>query len=216
MGDIIILTILIILTFSGFKKGFLKTLTGVVSIVLSFVIAFLLCSQTVEYIKTTPVYDTIYENIEKRIVKQDNESTNVADYGTTNLNFPREFVKKLQKDINGTKAEVSKAIVEKTVNLAIKVLSLVALFVVARILVAILMSLIGVIKKLPVIGWFDKLLGALFGFLRGILVIYLLLAIVTVCTAFNTENIIIKEINHSEFAKVMYNNNVFLDFIYKD
>ncbi|MBQ3181526.1 MAG: CvpA family protein, partial [Clostridia bacterium] len=72
------------------------------------------------------------------------------------------------------------------------------------------------IKKLPLIGWFDRMLGALFGFIRGFLVVYLLLAVVTAFTAFNVENPLVKSINHSEFAKVMYNNNVFLDFVSKD
>ncbi len=215
MGDIIILLILVLLTVLGYKKGFLRTLTGVVSIILSFVIALTFSSQIEGFIKTTPVYDVIYEKIENTISPQDEQVEN-NDHNTAKLNMPRGMIENIKEDIEGTKKEIATSLTEKIVGISVKILSIILIFLTVRLVIWLLLSGFGLIRKLPLIGWFDKLLGALFGFLKGFLIVYLLLVVVTLCTALNTENKLIKEINHSEFAKVMYNNNVFLDFIYKD
>jgi len=82
--------------------------------------------------------------------------------------------------------------------------------------IGLITSLAGVIKKLPIIGWGDSLLGALFGLFRGMLVVYILLAVVTLFTSASYDGKISRTIKQSEFAKVMYHHNVLLDFLYKD
>ena len=209
MGDIIILFILIIATYLGYKKGFLRTLSGVIAILLSFVLALNFSTYVEDFIKSTPVYESIYENVEDSINPSNNEA---EEYNTAKLNMPRGIL----KSIEAKKTETLNSVVEKICDTAVKIVAILIIFIAVRLLLWFLLSGFGIIKKLPLIGWFDKLLGALFGFLRGFLIVYLLLTVVTAFAAFNAENKIVKSINHSEFAKVMYNNNVFLDFVAKD
>lgn len=213
MGDILILLILILATYLGYKKGFLRTLSGVIAILLSFVLALNFSTYVEEFIKSTPVYESIYENIENNVNPSNSED---EEYNVAKLNMPSTMLKKIEKNIDNKKNEAVNTVVEKVSNAAVKIISILLIFIAVRLILWILLSGFGIIKKLPLIGWFDKILGALFGFLRGFLVVYLLLAVVTMFAAFNTENKIVKSINHSEFAKVMYNNNVFLDFVAKD
>ena len=138
------------------------------------------------------------------------------DYGAAELNFPKEFIKDVQKDVTQGSNEVKTTLSYKITDMAINVLSFVIIFVIVRIAMQILLIIVGMIKKIPFIGWSDRLLGGLFGFLRGFLAIYLALALVTVVASFDSDNFLVKTVNQSEFAKVMYNNNVFLDFVYKD
>ena len=215
MGDILILAILVVMTYFGYKKGFLRTLTGVLAIIISFVIALNFSPQIEAFIKTTSVYDTIYENIEKNVTDKKTPDGK-AEEDVSNLNMPREMIKNIQENVKDTKSEITKSLTEKTGDIAVKILSVIFIFLAVRIIIFVLMIGFGFIKKLPFIGWFDGILGALFGFIRGFLVVYLLLTVVMVFTAFNVENPLVKSINHSEFAKVMYHNNVFLDFIEKD
>ena len=216
MGDIIILAILIGLTYLGYQRGFLRTLAGVVSIALSLIIATAFSGSVANYLENSPVYDVIFENVE-RCVKQPGEpSNNVYDYGAAELNFPKEFIKDVQKDVTQGSNEVKTTLSYKITDMAINVLSFVIIFVIVRIAMQILLIIVGMIKKIPFIGWSDRLLGGLFGFLRGFLAIYLALALVTVVASFDSDNFLVNTVNQSEFAKVMYNNNVFLDFVYKD
>lgn len=214
LGDILILLILILATYFGYKKGFLKTLTGVVSIILSFIIAMTFSSQIESYIKTTPIYNTICTNIEKNVSKESTEDT--EEYNTAKLNMPKDMIEKIKENAVEKKQDITKSVVETIGDGAVKILSIILIFVLVRIIIMLLLSGFGIIKKLPFIGWFDRILGAFFGFLRGFLVVYLLLVVVTVFASFNTQNTFVNVVKQSEFAKVMYNNNVFLDFIYKD
>ncbi len=212
MGDIILLIILVGLTFLGYKKGFLRTLTGIISIILSFALALTFCPRVEEYIKSTPVYDKIYENIEKKIGTDDKKEESIV----SELNLPREMLNSVKENAEEVENKVIKSLAEKIGDLAVKILSIALIFIAVRILIMLFMFGFGFIKKLPFIGWFDRLLGALFGFLRGLLVVYLLLIVVMISATFNADNIIVKSVNNSEFAKVMYNNNVFFDFIKND
>ena len=89
-------------------------------------------------------------------------------------------------------------------------------FVLARFLLMIVAGAAGLIHKLPIVGWGDSLLGALFGLFRGLLFVYVLLAFVTFAASMAPDGALSRAIKYSEFAKVMYNDNVLLDFIYKD
>ena len=213
MGDILILLILIVATYFGYKKGFLRALTGVISIILSFVLALTFSPQVETFVKSTPVYENIYQNIEKNVTPS---TQNEDEYNTSNLNMPRQMIKDIKENVETAKNEAISTLTQKICDTAVKIISIILIFLAVRIIIMLLLSGFGIIKKLPLIGWFDRMLGALFGFIRGFLVVYLLLAVVTAFTAFNVENPLVKSINHSEFAKVMYNNNVFLDFVSKD
>lgn len=214
--DLLVLVLMVLSTYLGYKKGFLKTITGVISIILSLVLAVTLYPQMETLIKSTPVYETVYENVEKHIAPPDVESNKISDYGAGALNLPRNFLKQIQKTANDTQVDIAISIAESTANSAVKIVSMLAVFLLARLVLLLIVAIAGLIKKLPLIGWSDRMLGVLFGFVRGFLVVYLILAVITVAAQFNSDNFAAKAVKQSEFAKIMYNNNVFLDFIYKD
>ena len=155
MGDILILAILTLMVYFGYKKGFLRTLTGVLSLVASWILAILLCSPVTAVLETIPLPHS-------------------------------------------------------------KIVSVILIFVLARMFIYALMKLCGLIRKLPIIGTFDGLLGAVFGLVRGVLIVYLLAMVVSVYVQTSGPNYISDSLNQSEFAKVVYKSNVFLDFLNKD
>ncbi len=214
--DLLVLLLMILSTYFGYKKGFLKTLAGTISIILSLILAITLYPHMETFIKSTPVYEAVYENVEKHIAPPDVESNKISDYGAGALNLPRNFLKQIQQTADNTQEEIAVSIAESVANSAVKIVSMLAVFLLARIVLLIIVALAGLIKKLPLIGWSDRMLGMLFGFVRGFLIVYLLLAVITVTAHFNSDNFAAKAVKQSEFAKIMYNNNVFLDFIYKD
>lgn len=214
--DLLVLLLMILSTYLGYKKGFLKTLAGTISIILSLILAITLYPYMETYIKSTPVYEAVYENVEKHIAPPDVESDKISDYGAGALNLPRNFLKQIQQTADNTQEEIAVSIAESVADSAVKIVSMLAVFLLARVVLLIIVAIAGLIRKLPIIGWSDRMLGVLFGFVRGFLIVYLLLAIITVTAHFNSDNFAAKAVKQSEFAKIMYNNNVFLDFIYKD
>ncbi len=214
--DLLILIVMILSVYFGHKKGFLKTITGVVSIVLSLILAITLYPHIENFIKETPVYEHVYENVISHTEEPINESNKISDYGAGKLNLPKSFLQEMQKKADATKENIAYTIAKTTADSAVKIISMLLVFLVARLLIFLVVLLAGFLKKLPLIGWSDKLLGMLFGFVRGFLVIYLLLAVITVSAQLKSDNFAARAVKQSEFAKIMYNNNVFLDFVHKD
>ena len=214
--DLLILILMIVSVYFGYKKGFLKTITGVLSIVLSLVIAITLYQPVEEYIKKTTIYEYVYDNVNSQLEKPDEETNQISEYGAGKLNLPRSFLKTIQEKTNDTKDNIVDTIADFSADSAVKIISMLLVFIAARLIILGILSVAGLIKKLPLIGWSDRMLGVLFGFVRGFLIIYLFLAVITVSAQIKTDNFLARAVKQSDFAKIMYNNNVFLDFIHRD
>lgn len=211
MVDIIIIALLVLMTILGYKRGFFKSLTGIVSVIVSFAIAVCFFTQVSDFLKTTVVYEAIYTSVEENIITSEE---NAEDEEITSI--PEKLFKNIEDGAQEIRDGVFVSLAEKIADIAIKMLSIVILFIIARVIVWIIIALLGIVKKLPLLGWFDSLLGAVIGFVRGFLIIYIVLFVIAMSASFNPENVFAEKVNQSEFAKVMYNNNVFFDFINKD
>ncbi len=214
--DIVIFFIIGISVFLGFRKGFLKTVTGFLAIVLSLALACFFQQPVAEYLKNTPVYSTVYENTYGLIEVPEEETARLSDYGTGKLNLPREILDGMQKGIDTAEDSVADAVSETVANLALNICSILLVFLGVRLLLLLITSLAGILSRLPVIGWGDGLLGALFGLLRGILITYIILALATFAATMSPGGGIAKAIKQSEFAKVMYHHNFLIDFADKN
>ncbi len=214
--DLFVLLIVIVSIVFGFKKGFLKTITGLLSIVLSLVLAMTLYPHAAKIIENTFVYDVVYEKTAEFISVPDNQADNVSNFSLGSLNLPRNLTAYMQQKAEETTRSFAVTISDTVATLAVKIVSMLLVFVVARLLIYLITKFAGVIKKLPVIGFGDSLLGALFGLFRGMIIVYILLAVVTFLTSMSPQGTASKMIKSSEFAKVMYHDNVLLDFAYKN
>ena len=214
--DLLILILMILSVYFGYKKGFLKTITGVLSIILSLVIAVSLYQPVEKYIKKTVVYEYVYDNVNSQLETPDEETNQISEYGAGKLNLPRNFLKTMQIKANDAKESITDTIADFSADSAVKIISMLLVFFAARLIILGILAIAGLIKKLPLIGWSDRILGVLFGFVRGFLIIYLILAVITVSAHIKSDNFLARAVKQSEIAKIMYNNNVFLDFVHKD
>ena len=213
--DIIAFVIMGISIFFGFKKGFLKTITGFVSIILSLVLATTFHSELTEYLKTTAIYESIYESTYSMVHVPQTSDINASN-GAKKLNLPREFADGVQKQVDTAVDSVASKIAETVADAAVSMLSMLLLFIGIRLVLFLITWIAQKIVQLPVIGWGDSLLGALFGLLRGFLLIYLVLAIAFFVVTLSPTGIVSQSIKQSSVAKVMYHNNVLLEFVYKN
>lgn len=214
--DVIVLAIAGLSVFFGFKRGFLRTVTGFASVVLSLVIATTLHPYVAEYMQETSLYDMIYDSTAAVIQIPEEESGRLSDYGTYKLNLPREFTDDMQEQIDTAAETVADSVAKTVADAAINIISMLLVFLAARLILHLITLIAGVVHKLPIIGFGDSLLGALFGLLRGMLLIYILFVFVTFTASVTPDNELVQAVKQSEFAKVMYHHNVLLDFVYKN
>ncbi len=211
--DLAIVVIVIFSVVFGYRKGFFKTITGLAALVLSLVLAVALYPHATEFVMKTPIYETVYENTASVVKTPQTDVGVLSEYGVGKLNLPVSITDKIEQSVDKTSSTVTETVANFVATATVKLVSMLGIFLLVRIAFFAATPLVGLIKKLPVIGWGDSLLGALFGLFRGLLIVYVLLAFMTFAASIAPESTPVRAVKHSQFAKVLYHDNVLLDFI---
>lgn len=94
--------------------------------------------------------------------------------------------------------------------LAARVISLVATYVVVRLILRAAMSSLRVLTKVPGLSFLNRLAGAAFGLLQQMLVLWILFLIVAIFSYTSWGGAAYKIINQSVWLSELYNNNLLL------
>ena len=110
---------------------------------------------------------------------------------------------------NDAVKSVADTIALNTVNIIVAI----ALFIVVRILLIFAKAFVGALADLPLIKQFNKLGGVLYGVITGLIIIYIILAIMFFMVSINGLEIINEAIDASIVTKYLYGNNIILNII---
>ena len=92
---------------------------------------------------------------------------------------------------------------------------MVVLFVITRLLLLLAKTLLEAVSELPIIKQFNEAGGIIYGVIRGILLIYVILAIISLILPMIEKNEILNAINSTIITKILYNNNLILMIFFK-
>ncbi|HPD00574.1 MAG TPA: CvpA family protein [Acetivibrio sp.] len=229
--DIVVIAIIVGLGVIGLKKGLVYSLFKFVSFFLSAFLAIKLYPLVAKVLAGTELYTSIKAAIFKRLMLQQqaampglNESTQVtAKSVIEGLNLPG-FVKDMVANsvvksipniselvnVSGILDSVSDVLAHVIIN----IISLVVLFIVIKIGLFIVESMISGVTDLPVLKQADKFGGFALGALEGVLVVYAAFAIMMM---FNTVPLFqgfFDAVENSALAGVFYQNNFILDWMF--
>lgn len=154
IADAVVLAIVLLSAYLGYKKGFVKTVSKVICLVISIVAAKLLYPYVAEYVGSSAVGDFIREKI----------VGSYTDFATANLPV---F---LQKAGDGT--------VNSVADTAISIVTVVAIIIITYLVSKLAAVVLGVVAKLPVISFVNRLAGLGAGVVMGIVFSYILVALV--------------------------------------
>lgn len=186
--DLIIIGIVLLSTFLAYKKGLVKLAIGLCAFVISIVITFVLYQPISNFIINSTQID---ETIENSIYEKANEAM-------------QEDNQLLETAKNGMLPEVAR-------NLSINIVrggTMVVLFVAIQIALKFVTVLADAIAKLPIIDQINKTGGTIYGALRGILLVYVILLVLAIPGQINPNNIANESVEKSSLGKVMYQNNI--------
>lgn len=214
--DILVFCVVAVLVLLGFRRGFMKTLLRFGAVIVSLILATIVSPYVADFMQTSSLYNSVFEHTQSVISEPQSKSERLEDYGTGKLDLPRSFTKNMQKNIDLNAQEVTKTVSEKVAQLSVNIVSMLIAFLLIRLVLFLLSLLLGKIRKLPIIGFGDGLLGALFGLLQGLLVVYIALTFVALSAVVSPDNTAVKAVKNSEFTKAMYHNNPALEYIYKN
>lgn len=208
--DILLIAILLISIVLGYKKGLINVAFNLCAFIIALIITLVLYKPITNFVIDNTEFD---EKIESVIIEKgiSNDEKNTTEDGTLNK-YIEEYV---MKSVDNTKNEIVKStatiIAEKTIGIVV----MIALFIVIRILLIFAKAIINGIANLPIIKQFNELGGLLYGILRGLVIVYGILTIMFIVISMNNNGIIANSIDTSIISKILYENNIILNIIFK-
>lgn len=209
---IAILALLIWSVFDGYKKGFMRTVLALVSWIIILVVCNVATPMVTDFlIEETGIADTVGDAIAEKV----NEVIAQSGVGELEQNLPEEIKNMLAEgniNIEELLAANGEAIVDATsiVYTVVSIIAFVLVIVVTRVLLWITDKVLGIASKLPIIGSLDKLLGLACGAAKGILVCWIVLAVVSVAVIPNVNVDFASMIQQSQLLTWLQNNNYVL------
>ena len=208
--DIIIIAIMALSIFLGYKKGLVKVAVKLCAFLIAIIVS-------LAFYK--PVSNLIIENTE---LNEKIENV-IIENGTKKIDENNEeektnFLENMQQYVDITVTQTQNEIVEnaaKEISVRlINVLVMIGLFIGTRLILIVLVLISDLITNIPIIKQFNKLGGVIYGVIRGLILIYTLLAIIYLIVSMTPNNSILMLINNSIITKFLYNNNILLNIIF--
>ena len=221
IADVIVVGILVLAGFIGYKKGFVKTGFGFLSFFIALIITFMFYKPVMELIRENTGFEAwlteyLYQidvAKEKSDEVSDKEEINSSSTGEEYIhNLPTTIVELIGLD--EIKENAKTMIIQKIVNFALKLLAIVVVYLVARMLLLIIALVLDLIAKLPILKQFNETLGLITGVLLGVIRIYALFMVMTLIGSLPVASGIVTVINDSLIASFLYNHNLLLKLLF--
>lgn len=177
--DIIIIAILALSIFLGYKKGLVELGIGLCAGIIAIVIALVLYRPITNIVINTTNID---ENIEQQIIEK-SKTNEIAE-------------------------QIAPEVAQELSYNVIRAVVMIALYIIAKIALRFVTALANLIAKLPILDQFNKAGGLIYGAIRGLLIIYVALLIVSFIGQINPQNKVNSEVQKSFITKEMYNKNI--------
>lgn len=208
--DIIIVAIIALNVFICYKKGLVKLAVGLIAVLASVILAVILYRPVSDFIiENTEVDEKIENAIIENFTTETEEGSEVKDE-----NF-MEFIEKYVDDaVNKTKNEIvtesAETLTVKLINIAV----MIAIFLIVRLVLLLLTFISDMITSLPILKQFNEVGGVLYGIVRALLIVYVILAIVFFVVSTTANTTILDAITSSYITKFFYEHNLLLTILF--
>ena len=188
--DLVLLAILVISIIYGYRRGLVNVIFSLCAFLLSLIITIILYNPITNFIINNTELD---ENIKEIII----DNGIIEDiYNEDSENSSSEYIQKYIQDIvidntNEAIEETAGLMAEKIVAIIVSI----GLFIVVRLILIVLRFIMAEIANLPIISQFNKLGGTAYGILLGLVIIYVILAILFFIVSMNNNQTILNLIN---------------------
>lgn len=213
--DLIIVGIIGISVFLGYKRGLTGSILKILSFILALIIAIVLFKPVSNFVIDNTLID---EKIEESIVSIVADDVNEEGKVEEDTNLPQSMVDYINEAVENAADDVKKTVIEQTSrNIAIAIINAgVALlvFIVARFILIFVKAITNLITELPIIKQVDKLGGIIYGLLAALIIVFIILAIISFISPLIENTGLLVTLNKSVIGSFMYNNNLLLKIIF--
>lgn len=208
--DVIVVAIIALNIYLCYKKGLVNLAVGLIAVVAAIILA-------VVFYK--PVSNLIIENteldetIENAIIEK--FSAEVPEGAEVKYSSPLSDLENYVTDtVNKTQNEI---VYESAKTLAVKIINvgvMIGIFLIVRLALFVLTFVADAITSLPILKQLDDAGGILYGLVKGLLIVYVVLAIVFFIVSVTANSTISDAISSSYVTKFFYEHNVLLNILF--
>ena len=216
--DLIIIGILVICVFIGYKRGLTGSILKIVSFILALVIAFILFKPISNFVINNTNWDESLEQAIRQMAVEENNNEGTAAEEDQKKGMSDVIMNYINEAVENAGEEAREAIIDSTArDVAVTIINVavaIALFIVARIILFLIRGLASLLTELPIIKQFDKLGGIIYGILQSLVIIYVILAVISFISPMIAGTGFIKAIQESNIGSMLYNNNLLLKLFF--
>ena len=217
--DLIIISAIITSTYLGYRKGLVGVIFKLFAFIVSLIIVFVLYK---------PVSNTIINNtqIDEKIasaIYNSLSNTSLANnqaLSTSNTNLSEGIVNLINSLLSDavSKAQEGETLTYVSAELShatVRFIAIILIYVFAKLALLLVSFAAEILASLPIIKTFNKSGGFLYGLLKGLLMVYVVLAIFSLISPIISSWGIISSINKALIGSKMYNHNIIINLISK-
>lgn len=190
--DVVIVAIIALSTLLAYRKGLISLAIGLVSFIVALVLTLILYRPIASIIIN---YTSIDDMIANSIYADSSDS---IDQNAENAEYLIDQAK------NNLLPEAAHNLAN---NIITGIVALV-LFVAIQIILRLIKALANLIAKLPILSQINKAGGVVYGLLRGVLIIYVVMLLISISAEIDPENAAFTAIEDSYIGNFMYENNL--------
>ena len=215
--DLIVLAIIALSIFLGYKKGLIGVIFKIVSFEIAIVLTLLLYKPISNVIINNTNFDeTIRSTVIEKLSTQKIEDGKINKEETDLPGIMVDYINAgIKNTVDATRDNIVELAADNLSKTGIEIVVAVALFIIIRLLLIFAKAILEAIAELPIIRQFNELGGTIYGILRGIILVYAILAIISLLLPMLDKGAILNSINSTILTKFLYNNNLILMIFFK-
>ena len=197
--DFILVAMVVSSAYLGYKKGLVKLASrlfaGIIAIILTVVLYNPISSVIINNTQIDESVEKIFmENVDS-IINKKTETDSVTGEIANNV------TEQVKKEILPNQAN-------RLAKYAVNIVTALLVFVIVKLVLTIVFTILGVVTELPLLKQFDETGGLIYGALRGLIICLILVSLATMYAKLNPENEINSYMKNSYITKIVYDNLV--------
>ena len=203
--DFIVVAIIAIFAVFGYKRGFLRSVVGILSLIASIALAWMLYPIVTDLFTSLGFRNVVFEEIQNVMSSHIGNSEQIAALPQ----FMREAAGAGSAEVI---ASTAAALTETVMN----IISFIAVLIIARIIIWIAQKLLIAVSKMPLISLVNKLAGLVLGVAQGLLITFILFSLIYAIVPMSDNSSLYSSIENSVIAGKIYDANPIINIFVSD
>ncbi len=233
--DLIIVLIVGLCVFIGYKKGLTKCLLKLLTAFIAIIVAVVFYKSLADFVvQSTTIDENIQLSLEKVIntsKEESQEASNEEETDSTQTDnkeekilisedsgIPKPIINYLNNNVNQSvqskKEEAISTVSRSATIIIVNIACFIIIYILTKIVLKIFVVLTDIVTRLPLIKQFNEIGGLLYGLIEGVFIIFIVMTVISVITPLTGAYEIANTILESHIGSFFYNNNIILNIIF--